>query len=187
MKPTTRSHGTAAAFVDVTAKLALLMAALGVVWSLLQLVLVLALGQLDISGWMQRESLPVPASLVWAGRHATALTLLMLLLSLAFLAVSWALLKHREWGRIGFIVFLVVVALANFAMLPLVNDLFDAMHAILPADFMASPQAREMRIQLQASRWVSLLTAGGTALVFAVLHGWMVIKLCRRDVQTLFR
>ena len=187
MKPTTRSRGTAAAFVDVTAKLALLMAALGVVWSLLQLVLVLALGQLDISGWMQRESLPVPASLAWAGRHATALTLLMLLASLALLAVSWAMLKHREWGRIGFIVFLVVVALANFAMLPLVDGMFDAMQAIVPADFLSSPEARDMRVQLQASRWISLLTAGGTALMFAVLHGWMVIKLCRRDVQTLFR
>ena len=140
-----------------------------------------------LSAWLPNLSgILVLIALVF-GSPATRRTMLMLLLSLAFLAVSWALLKHREWGRIGFIVFLVVVALANFAMLPLVNDLFDAMHAILPADFMASPQARDMRIQLQASRWVSLLTAGGTALVFAVLHGWMVIKLCRRDVQTLFR
>ena len=187
MNPTSRSRDTAANFVDVTAKLSLLMAALGIVWSLLQLLLVLALGQLDIASWMQDEGFPVPAALVWAARHATTLTLLMLLASLALLAVSWALLKHYEWGRIGFIVFLIVVALANFALLPLVDGMFDAMQAIVPADFLSSPEARDMRIQLQASRWVSLLTAGGTALVFAVLHGWMVIKLCRRDVQTLFR
>ena len=187
MNPTPRSHDTATSFVDVTARLSLLMAALGVAWSLLQLLLVLALGQLDIASWMHDEGFPVPAALAWAGRHATALTLLMLLASLALLAVSWAMLKHREWGRSGFIVFLVVVALANFAMLPLVDGMFDAMQAIVPADFLSSPEARDMRVQLQASRWISLLTAGGTALMFAVLHGWMVIKLCRRDVQTLFR
>ena len=116
----------------------------------------------------------LPAALVWAARHATTLTLLMLLASLALLAVSCALLKHYEWGRIGFIVFLIVVALANFALLPLVDGMFDAMQAIVPADFLSSPEARDMRIQLQASRWVSLLTVVGTALVFAALHGWLV-------------
>lgn len=186
MNPTHRSRDTAASFVDVTARLSLLMAALGVAWSLLQLLLVLALGQLDIASWMHDEGFPVPAALAWAGRHATALTLLMLLASLALLAVSWAMLKHREWGRLGFIVFLVVVALANFAMLPLVDGMFDAMQAIVPADFLSSPEARDMRIQLQASRWVSLATAAGTALVFAALHGWLVFKLQRAEVRALF-
>ena len=36
MNPTPRSHDTATSFVDVTARLSLLMAALGVAWSLLQ-------------------------------------------------------------------------------------------------------------------------------------------------------
>ena len=110
----------------------------------------------------------------------------MLLASLALLAVSCALLKHYEWGRIGFIVFLIVVALANFALLPLVDGMFDAMQAIVPADFLSSPEARDMRIQLQASRWVSLLTVVGTALVFAALHGWLVFKLQRAEVRALF-
>ena len=43
-----------------------------------------------------------------------------------------------------------------------------------------------MRIQLQASRWVSLLTVVGTALVFAALHGWLVFKLQRAEVRALF-
>ncbi len=162
------------------------MAALSVVWCLLQLVLVALLRRFDPVGWMQANGLPVPDSVQWASANALALTLLLLLLSLAFLAVSWALLQHREWGRVGFIVFLLVVALANFAMLPLVDGLFDAVQSLFPADLMASREGRDALMQLQASRWFSLLSTGTFALVFAVLHGWLAFKLQRADVRALF-
>jgi len=187
LPPLRPARPTAAAFVDVTARLSLVMAGLSVAWSLFQLLLVAALGRLDPVGWLQRQGLPVPSAMQWAAHHALSLTLLMLLLSVALLAVSWALLRRHEWGRIGFIVFLVVVALANFAMLPLVDGMFAAMQSILPAGFLDSPDGREALAQMQASRWTALISAGVTALAFAGLHGWLVIKLCRDEVRALFR
>jgi ABC-type uncharacterized transport system permease subunit len=186
--PSARTPRDAATgFIDVTAKLSLLMAALSIAWSLLQLLIVGLLQRLDIAGWLQQQDVPVPATIQWAAQHMLSLTLLLLLASLAFLAVSWGLLKRREWGRIGFIVFLVLVALANFAFLPLIQDMFNGMYQIVPAELLDSPQGREMRAQLRFSQWTALLTAGITALAFAVLHGWLVIKLQHVDVRRQFR
>ncbi|KRG87523.1 hypothetical protein ABB34_04545 [Stenotrophomonas daejeonensis] len=187
MNPLPPPRSAAAAFVDVTAKLSLLMAGLSVLWCLLQLLLATLLDQFDPVGWLQRQYLPVPPALEWALHHALSLSLAMLLLALAFAAVSWALLRHRGWGRRGFIVFLVAVAVANFAMLPLLDGMFDAMQAMLPADFLATAQGREAMLQMRSGRWVALASAGITALAFAALHGWLVLRLCRPDVRALFR
>ncbi len=184
---TTPTRSPAEAFVDVTAKLSLVMAVLAVVWSLLQLLVVAALGQLDLHALTQTEGLfPLPSWMGWISEHATLLSLLQLLLCLVFLVVCWGLFKRREWGRLGFIAFLVLVALANFASLPLVDSMFSGMQTMFPAEFLNSPDGAEMRAQLQVGRWTSLLTAVGTAIAFAALHGWLVIKLGRAEVRALF-
>ena len=41
--------------------------------------------------------------------------------------------------------------------------------------------------QMQASRWTALISAGVTALAFAGLHAWLVVRLCRDEVRALFR
>lgn len=187
LPPVVDSSRSATSFIDVTAKLSLVMGVLSILWSLFQLLLVGLLGQLDIIGWMQQHEMPVPTSMHWISEHMLSMTLLLLLSSVAFLAVSWAMLKRREWGRIGFIVFLVVVAIANFALLPLVQGMFDGMAAIVPPEFLNSPDGQEMRAQLQMSRWTMLITATITAISFAGLHGWLVIKLQRDDVRKQFR
>ena len=187
LPPLRSTRSPAAAFVDVTARLSLLMAGLSIAWSLFQLLLVVLLDRLDPLDWLQRQGLPVPAALQWAAQHALSLTVLMLLLCVALLAVSWAMLRRYEWGRIGFIVFLVGVALANFAMLPLVDGMFTAMQAIMPPGFHDSPDGRHAMAQMQASRWTALISAGVTALAFAGLHAWLVVKLCRDEVRALFR
>ena len=187
LPPLPATPSAAASFIAVTAKLSLLMAALAIAWSLLQLLLVALMGRMDILRTMQDEGLPVPPGVLWLSEHVLSLSVLGLLLSIAFLAVSWALLRHREWGRIGFIVFLVLVALANFAFLPLVHSMFDSMQAMVPAEFLNSPQGLEMRVQLRVGLWTSLITSAVTALALAVLHGWLVIKLSRPDVRALFR
>ena len=185
--PAPAAPSAAASFIAVTAKLSLLMSAMAIVWSLLQVLLVGAISRLDIIGVMQNEGLPVTPGMLWLGEHALSLSVLGLLLSIALLAVSWALLKHREWGRIGFIVFLVLVALANFAFLPLIHGMFEGMQAMVPADFLNSPQGLEMRVQLRVGLWTSLITGGAAAVALAVLHAWLVIKLRRPDVRALFR
>lgn len=163
------------------------MAAMAIIWSLLQLLLVALMGRLNITEVMQNEGLPLTPGMLWLADHAFSLSVLGLLLSIAFLAVSWALLKQREWGRIGFIVFLVLVAVANFAFLPLIHGMFESMQAMVPADYLNSPQGLEMRVQLRVGLWTSLITGGVTALALAVLHAWLVIKLRRPDVRALFR
>ena len=185
--PLRPASASAAGFIDVTARLSLAMAVLSIAWSLFQLLLVVLLDRLDPLDWLQRQGLPVPAALQWAAQHALSLTVLMLLLCVALLAVSWAMLRRYEWGRIGFIVFLVGVALANFAMLPLVDGMFTAMQAILPPGFHDSPDGRHAMAQMQASRWTALISAGVTALAFAGLHAWLVVRLCRDEVRALFR
>ena len=187
LPPIPAAPSAAASFIAVTAKLSLLMSAVAIAWSLLQLLVVALMGRLDIIAAMQNEGLPVPAGVIWLGEHALSLSVLGLLLSIAFLAVSWALLRHREWGRIGFIVFLVLVALANFAFLPLIHGMFESMQAMVPGDYLNSPQGLEMRVQLRVGLWTSLITGGVTALALAVLHAWLVIKLRRPDVRALFR
>ncbi len=185
--PLRPASASAAGFIDVTARLSLAMAVLSIAWSLFQLLLVVLLDRLDPLDWLQRQGLPVPAALQWAAQHALSLTVLMLLLCVALLAVSWAMLRRYEWGRIGFIVFLVGVTLANFAMLPLVDGMFTAMQAIMPPGFHDSPDGRHAMAQMQASRWTALISAGVTALAFAGLHAWLVVKLCRDEVRALFR
>ena len=181
------SSGSAAAFIAATAKLSLLVSALSIAWCLLQWLLVLLLGRLNPLDWLQRQGVWLPPSLQWVLQHALALTMAMLLASLALLAVSWAMLKYREWGRIGFIVLLAVVALANFALLPLVGGMFDALQATLPAGFLATADGQQALAQLQGSRWIVLLGSVLSALLVAALHGWLALKLCRPQVRALFR
>ncbi len=162
------------------------MAALAILWGLIQLVLVLALSRLDMLDVMQSQGLPLPEAFQWIGRHALSLTALMLGVSIAFFLVSWAMFKRREWGRLGFIVFLVLVALLNFASLPFIHSLFDSMRSMFPAEFLQSAEGMELRAQLNSGLWMSLFTGAITAIAFAGLHGWLVIKLQRPDVRALF-
>lgn len=181
------SHDRAAVqFVDTTAKLSLLMAVFGIIWCLCQWLVVVLLGQLDIVGWMRGEGLPIPAVFFWLDRHANALSVLMLLLSIGFFAVSWGLFKRREWGRVGYVVCLLLVALANFAVVPLVDAVVVGLQQVIPADFLSSPEGRELRVQLLVARWTMLLTTGAAALGVAVLHAWLAMKFHRADIRALF-
>ncbi len=173
-------------FIDTTAKLSLLMAVLSILWCLCQIVVVVGLGHLDIVGWMQGEGLPVPAVFFWLGRHAVLLSLLMLLASVGLLVVSRGLLKHREWGRIGFVMLLVLIAVANLAVIPLVDAVMLGLQSVIPADILQSEQGRELRVQLLVGRWSMLLLTCGSALVIALLHGWLVIKLYRPEIRRIF-
>ena len=78
------------------------------------------------------------------------------------------------------------VALANFAFLPLIQELFNGLYTIVPAEFLDSPQGHEMRAQLRFSQWSALLTAGISAVAFAILHGWLVVKLRRPEIRRQF-
>ncbi len=185
--PTATPHRSSAdRFVDVTAKLSLALGALGIAWCLFQLLMVALLGRLDIVALMQRDGLVVPDWVHWTDAHAFTLSVAMLSLSVAFVVMCWAMLKRQEWGRIGFIVFLLLVALGNFAFIPVMDSMVSSMLTIFPDDFLNSPQGAEMRAQMAFSRWSLLITLLVSSLAIAALHGWLAIKLQRRDVRALF-
>ena len=182
--PTTTTD--AAKFVDVTAKMSLVMALLGVVYSLLQLGTIVVVGWLSPRQWLAEHDLPLPASWNWWADHALALGVACLVASLAFLVVSWGLLKRQPWSRVGLIAFLIVVALANFACLPLVDAFFSGLLATLPADVADDPELLQAMSQFHVTRWVTLLMSAVACLAIAALHGWMVIKLGRAPVRAVF-
>lgn len=181
------SPSPSAAFIDVTARLSLVMAVLSVLYSVLQLAVIALLGRAGVGDWLAAYQLPVPASLQWLLDYATPLGLAMLLFSLAFLAVSWGLLARREWARLSFIAFLLLVALANFACLPLIAPLFGALAGLLPADIVHTREGQQVIAQLQLGRWIVLATTGISALVIAALHGWLALKLGKAEIRAQFR
>jgi len=174
----------AAGFVTVLGRISIVLAALGVLWALAQMLLVLLLPDaLAVRAAAQPE---VPAAVAWTLQHRNALALAMLALALLFLVVAWGLLKRREWGRRGFITLLLLGAAANFAALLLIDPFFDGLHGMFPAQMLDTPEGRQFIAQMRFNRnltWASgLLGAVG----IAALHGWIVWKLCTAAVRAEF-
>jgi len=180
----------ARSFVRGTALLSLVMAGVSVGWSVLQL-LVVVLSKpadlLEIMQFMLPPGMAVPPLMLWLANHAVLLSLLLLVLSLAFGVVSWGLLTYRKWGQIGFIVFLIAIALANFALLPICDRLLtDSIASFFPADFLATSAGSELAAHIQGMRGFMWVILGSTMLLIAGLHAWLVFKLQRPPVRTLF-
>jgi len=181
----------ARAFIRSTALLSLAMAGISVLWSLLQLLIVLLTKPSDLLEIMQLMLPPdadSPPLMLWIAQYALLLSALLLGLSLAFAWVSWGLLKYRHWGRIGFIVFLIIIALANFALLPLCDRLFTDSMAALFSDglWFSSNEGNHWAAHIQRMRWFMWISLGSTMLLVAALHGWLIVKLQRRQMRALF-
>jgi len=177
-------------FIRGTALLSLIVAGVSVLWSGLQCLIVWLAKPTDLLAVIQLM-LPSGASLpplvLWLVKHALMLSLLLLVLSLAFAIVSWGLFQYRHWGRIGFMMFLIVIAIANFALLPVFDHLImGSMTSLFPADFLATPEGRELSSQIQSARWFMWITSGSTMLMIAAVHGWLAFKLQRPQVRALF-
>lgn len=171
------------AFVTVTAKVSLAIGVAATAYALLQVaVAVLLLGPDD--GAQVVASLPaatLPAAAAWMLTHLRGIAWGFLLTSAAFTAASWGLLRRRAWGWWGFVAFMVLGALLNFAGIALLQHVFDWAGA-LPAN----PDTAALQDTLAALRVVSLALMWVTALLFAVLHGLVVWQLCRPAVRAEF-
>lgn len=128
----------------------------------------------------------MPPALHWLGSHMVDFSVAMLLTSIAGIAASWGLLYRHRWALWLFIVLLVLTALSNFVGTWLFDDIFRHLLGFLPAE---SPTAdmRELRMELQLQRLLFTSTMLLTSVAFAVLHGWLVVRLLRADVQAYFR
>jgi hypothetical protein len=174
---------TASAFVTVTAKVSIALGIAATLYAALQVVAaVVLLGQVDtdaVLGFLAAQSVPRPA--LWVLTHLTAIAVGFLLVSGAFLAVSFGLLRRQAWGWWGFVLFMVVGAAVNFAGIAAIDATFSWVQA-LPSQ----PELEQAKAELAALRMLTLATLWVSALVFAVLHGLVVWQLCRRDVRAEF-
>lgn len=173
------------AFVTVLGRVSIVLAVLGLLWALVQVLFVLML-PMDLLA--QVEAQPgMPALLAAAMQYRSALALAMLALSLGLLVVSWGLLQRREWGRLGFIAALVLGAVVNFAALLLVGPFFDSLQDLFPPGMADPGDGWQIDAQLRMTR--NLVMASGLigALAIAGVHGWLVWKLCTAQVRAEFR
>lgn len=103
-----------------------------------------------------------------------------LLSSLIMLTAAIGLLKRMNWARLLFVVMLglgVLWLAASFVAL-LVGDPFGAGLADVPAEY--QPAIASLRTQ---SRWVS----GLFSLLLCLLLGWIIWRLCSKEVAVQFR
>jgi hypothetical protein len=174
----------AAGFVDVLGKISLLLAVLGVLYALVQVVVLLLIpaGFLDGLFAGDNEYLPeLPGLLAWLLRNLLPLAWATLLSSLAFLAIAYGVLKRSNAARLGFIVFMVLGTLMNFASIALMMAALDWINGIgANLDDAGAFQ------QIRASNMVSMAMGVVSAIAFAGLHGWIIYKLCTADVRAQF-
>ncbi|WP_369977618.1 hypothetical protein [Xanthomonas bundabergensis] len=173
--------------IDSMAKISLVVGVVWLLYALGQLAVLALLPDGAIEQVVLRIGVTLPPLLQWCLDHRLALSALSALLALLCSAAAWGLLLRREWARLGFVIFLVVTALANFASLPLLWQFFGAMHQVLPEAMRQTAEGAQLLGQLQTGRTISIATAAATALVFAALHGWIVYLLYRPAIRAEFR
>lgn len=151
--------------------------------------LVIALIAAPLSGavWLQdllhsHDISWISPTLRWLGTHAVALCIAMLLICLVGVVACAGMLRREAWALWLFIVLLVVTALFNFVGTWVLDDGFA--HLL---DYLDSPAAntemRALRPDMLLQRLVFSGTALATSVAFAVLHGWLVLRLLRPDVR----
>jgi len=177
------ANATGSAFVTVTAKVSIVIGIAATLYGAVQVIAALVLlGQVDtdaLLGFLRSQSVPAPV--LWVLTHLTSIAVGFLLVSAAFLAVSFGLLRRRAWGWWGFVFFMVAGAAANFAGIAAIETVFDWVQA-LPHQ----PELEPMQAELAALRVASLVTLWVSAFVFAALHGLLVWQLCRPEVRAEF-
>lgn len=177
------AHVAGSPFVTVTAKVSIVIGMAATLYAAGQVVAAaLLLGQVDadaVLGFLAARSVPAPVA--WALTHLTTIALAFLAVCIAFLAVSFGLLRRRAWGWWGFVLFMVVGAAANFTGIAAMDAAFSWVQA-LPAQ----PGLDQMQQELAALRTLTLATLWMSALVFAVLHGLVVWQLCKPVVRAEF-
>ncbi|SOD54886.1 hypothetical protein SAMN06296416_105159 [Pseudoxanthomonas wuyuanensis] len=169
--------------VTVAAKISIVLGIAGTLYGVFQAALItLVMGR----GWLQQmltrahgEDMPPAAD--WLLANLPTIGWALAASSALFLAVAIGLLKRHEWARWGFIVFMVLGALWNFAGVWLTVHVFDWLQTMpLFADL------PDMQAELLQMRWMSLATSVVTATAFAALHGWIVWKLCTPAIRAEF-
>ncbi|NIK34278.1 hypothetical protein FHY15_003459 [Xanthomonas arboricola] len=171
-------------FVTPLAWVSLLLGVVSAMSNLLQIAMIVLMP--DAAALGLPEGIILPASLQWLIDHALSLSVVGVVLSVAFAWLSWALLQRREWARVGFVAVLLVTALLNAGGLALIGPLFESVQAMLPADVVHSPEWPQLQARLQATRQAALLLTGLGVLAIGCLHAALAWRLCTPAVRAEF-
>lgn len=169
------------AFVNVLAWMSLALGACGVLAGALQAVLFAAVWPTDL--WLQTvENTPtVPPVIQWLVDHMLAVTLASVLGSALLGLVGWGLLKRREWGRISFIVLLLLGCLMPVASAIVTDMTMGWMGEQMRTEFgQVDPMFKPMQVAMRVIHY------GFAAFILAV-HGWLVWKLCTPAIRAEFQ
>ncbi|MET1023161.1 MAG: hypothetical protein ABWX87_02510 [Pseudoxanthomonas sp.] len=173
-------------FVTVLAWLTIALGALGVGTGLLQLLP--APGGRDPNIQLLLEALrggglPLPPMLRWTLAHTLEISLVSLVLSALTLWLGWGLLRRLEWARLGFIVYLVVGTVLTFGLVWLLPAMIEQ---TLSMQFALQSPGQPLPPELAGMTTVAAVFSGCVAVVFAVLHGGIIWKLCTAAVRAQF-
>lgn len=167
--------GTGSSFVTVMAWISIALGVLGAVSGLMQAALLPALPVEAMLQPLEGTDASLPPALAWMFGHLQLLNLLSLLSSALFAWVSWGLLKRREWGRLGFIGFLVLGALAGFIGAAWFGHVLDGIGGGEDID----PMLQSLQSAMRTMMWLG-------AVAVALLHGGIVWKLCSPAIRAEF-
>ncbi len=162
-------------FVTVMAWISIALGVLGVVSGLMQAALLPALPVEAMLQPLEAADAALPPALAWTFGHLQLLNLLSLLSSALFAWVSWGLLKRREWGRLGFIAFLVLGALAGLVGAAWFGHILDGLGGGEDID----PMLQSLQSAMRTMMWLG-------AVAVALLHGAIVWKLCTPAIRAEF-
>jgi hypothetical protein len=165
-------------FVTALAWFSIVVAALATCSSFMQSIFVFLFLPADAVQQLQSavDANVVPPALVFVLTHLKKILLGYLLLSVTLLMVSIALLKRKEWARIAFIVLLAIGTLSGFAPLFLPISAMDFLPKLDGVDATATAD-----VAFGFKIVMVLLT-----LLLAALHGWIIYKLCTKEIRSEF-
>ncbi|MCF7749260.1 tetraspanin family protein [Bacillus subtilis subsp. subtilis] len=151
----------------------------------------LVAGPLSIAAWLQDQVETGDVSwlsppMQWLGVHTLGISVAMLLTCLVGVVACVGMLRREAWALWLFIVLLVVTALFNVVAAWVVDDAFAHLSQALLRHG-NDPDMRQLRNDLLVQRIFMSGMLVLTALGFAVLHGWVAMRLLRADVRAWFQ
>ena len=177
-----------ASFVTLLAWISIVAAALGLAYSVVQVLSGLfapdlQMRMLNPSG---AELPPLPPLVQWYYANTAWLGAASLLVSAVLLAVSRGLLQRREWARRGFIALLLLGTLWQLAWVWITPQIVEATLGIQMGALAGGEDAAGLAELTDAMVSMTTIAVAVLVAVFTVLHAWIVWKLCTAPVRAEF-
>lgn len=156
-------------------------------WAVLALIAIPLSGSEALQALLTDENLHwLPGWVHWLLTHPVLANVLLCVSSLVGVLACWGMLRRWRWAWGSFVALLAITAVLNGVVVWGVDDAFRHLLAQLPAETY-SLEILQLRRDLRVLRVIWGVLMGLTAAAFAVLHGWLIVRLCAPDVRALFR